>query len=218
MHPVRMLIVEPDDDTRALYREMFHGDGWDIVEAADGREALAKALTRPPALVVTEIRLPFLDGYELCEILRRDRATTSVPILVVTAEPRLAGTKGRRRVEANLVLTKPTSPEDVLAATRRLLSEARDGGGSSAPPVLPLGQPSDPRLSKSFTRFVTITPPASPPQLVCPSCDEPLAYEHSFVGGVSAKHPEQWDTYVCPRSCGTFEYRHRTRKLRKIDS
>jgi CheY-like chemotaxis protein len=214
-HPIRVLVVDPDADTRALYREVFHANGWDVVEAADGREALAKALTRPPALVMTEVRLPFLDGYALCDILRRDRATTAVPILVVTAEARSAGVDGARTVGADAVLVKPTTPEQVLAETRRLLSDHRDADRSVSPAALRTAEASHlrPRLSKSFARFVTSTPPASPPQLVCPSCDESLTYQHSYVGGVSAKNAEQWDLYVCPGSCGTFQYRHRTRKL-----
>jgi two-component system, chemotaxis family, chemotaxis protein CheY len=214
-HLVRVLVVDPDPKTRALYREVFDANGWDVVEGADGREALVKALARPPALVVTEIRLPFLDGYALCDILHRDRATKAVPILVVTAEARIAGPDGARRVGANAVLVKPTTPEQVLAETRRLLSDRRDADRSESPPAAPPveSSPLRPRLSKSFARFVTTTPPASPPQLVCPSCDESLTYEQSYVGGVSAKNAEQWDVYVCPRSCGTFQYRHRTRKL-----
>jgi CheY-like chemotaxis protein len=214
-HPMRVLVVDADADTRALYREAFHTNGWDVVEGADGRDALAKALTRPPALVVTEIRLPFLDGYALCDILRRDRATTSVPILVVTAEARAAGPDGARRAGANAVLIKPTTPEQVLAETGRLLSGRPDAERLDSPVAVPPAESSHlrPRHSKSFARFVTTAPPAPPPRLVCPSCDEPLTYEHSYVGGVSAKHAEQWDAYVCPRSCGTFEYRHRTRKL-----
>jgi CheY-like chemotaxis protein len=212
-HPLRVLVVDPDPDTRALYRDVFHANGWDVVEGADGREALAKALARPPALVVTEIRLPFLDGYALCDILRRDRATTTVPILVVTADSRSAGAAGARRVGANAVLLKPTTPEQVLAETQRLLSDRRDADRSGSPAASQTVESSRPRQSKSFARFVTKTPPASPPPLVCPSCDEPLTYEHSYVGGVNAKNAEQWDVYVCPGSCGTFKYRQRTRKL-----
>jgi two-component system chemotaxis response regulator CheY len=214
-HPVRVLVVDPDPDTRALYRDVFHANGWDVVEAVDGREALVRALARPPALLVTEIRLPFLDGTALCDILRRDRATTAVPILVVTADARSAGADSARRVGANAVLLKPTTPEQVRAETQRLLSDHRDADRSGTPGgVQTVESPHPrPRLSKSFARSVTTTPPVSPPQLVCPSCDAPLTYEHSYVGGVNAKNAEQWDVYVCPGSCGTFEYRHRTRKL-----
>jgi len=215
-HPLRVLVADADADTRALYREAFHSNGWDVVEVADGREALATALASPPALVVTEIRLPFLDGYALCDILRRDPATTAVPILVVTAEARVAGTDGERTVGADAVLIKPTTPERVLAETRRLLSDRRDADDRSDAPAARRPEESShlrPRLSKAFARFATTTPPASPPRLLCPSCDEPLTYERSYVGGVNAKQAEQWDVFECPGSCGTFEYRHRTRKL-----
>jgi CheY-like chemotaxis protein len=58
------------------------------VEASDGRDALTKTLMHPPALIVTELRLPFIDGYALCERLRSDRATADVPILVVASDSR----------------------------------------------------------------------------------------------------------------------------------
>jgi DNA-binding response OmpR family regulator len=67
----RLLIADADTDTRALYHEAFRV-GWDCVEASDGRDALAKALTRTPTLVITELYLPELDGFALCEILRRN--------------------------------------------------------------------------------------------------------------------------------------------------
>ena len=77
------------------------------------------------------------------------------------------------------------------------------------------GSPSPRRsLVKSFARVVTTMPPVSPPALVCPSCDRPLKYEHSYIGGVTQYRAEQWDCYVCSSSCGIFEYRQRTRKLR----
>jgi hypothetical protein len=68
---------------------------------------------------------------------------------------------------------------------------------------------------KSFLRFVNTSPPRAPLQLVCPSCDRRLVYEQSYVGGVSARHAEQWDEYTCG-SCGVYQYRHRTRTLRRI--
>src|SRR5437660_12411788 len=86
--PPCILIVDGAAATRALYRRCLARDGCDIIEAPDGREALAKALMHPPTLIVTELTLPFIDGYALCDILRRDRTTATVPILVVTADAR----------------------------------------------------------------------------------------------------------------------------------
>lgn len=69
--------------------------------------------------------------------------------------------------------------------------------------------------SRAHLRFETATPPEQPPSLVCSSCDRPLLYQRSHIGGVRTCDPEQWDEFLCPPpgSCGVFEYRQRTRKL-----
>ena len=85
---VRILVADADDDTRLLFRKSLKSAGCDVVDAVDGRDALVKALSHQPTLVVTETRLPIFDGFALCEVLRRDSMTRSVPILVVTAEKR----------------------------------------------------------------------------------------------------------------------------------
>ena len=53
--------------------------------------------------------------------------------------------------------------------------------------------------------------------LTCPSCDQPFQYDHSYVGGVSDRHAEQWDYYICS-TCGMFQYRQRTRKIRPVSN
>jgi CheY-like chemotaxis protein len=201
----RILVVDADDDTRAFYRQSLQLSGYDVVEASDGRDALTKALVGPPSLVVTELGLPLLDGYALCEILRRDRATADTPILVVTSEARPAELDRARKAGADVVIAKPTTSEHILSETQRLLADAKDLREHCTV------------LVKSHSRFTTTTPPASPPSLICPSCDRPLAYDRSHIGGVSERQPEQWDYYTCP-ACGAFQYRQRTRKLRRVDS
>ena len=57
---------------------------------------------------------------------------------------------------------------------------------------------------------------AKPPALVCPDCNKALKYLRSHVGGVNARQPEQWDYFECGTGCGTFQFRERTRKLRKV--
>ena len=215
----RILLGDPEADTRAMYREWFQLSGCEIVEAIDGREALAEALVRPPALVISEIRLPFIDGYALCEILRRDHATARIPILVVTSDARTADLARARAAGASAVLVKPATPEQVLVESRRLLA-------NTLPLPAPVVQsptfseatvsPRARQMSKSFARISTTTPPLTPPRAVCPSCDRQLTYRHSHVGGVSERQREQWDWYVCAGACGIFEYRHRTRKLRRL--
>lgn len=220
----RILLVEPDEDTRAMYSEWFRRD-WDVVEAVDGRDALAEALVRPPALVISELRLPFIDGHALCEILRRDRVTARVPILVVTSEGRPLDISRAKAAGASTVLVKPTAAEEVLAEARRLLAGAvppADAAAPAGPVAIEMDRrPALPRrrnLSKSLARVWTTTPPWAPPSAVCPECDQLLTYRRSRVGGVNEQQREQWDCYVCPGACGTFEYRHRTRTIRGVET
>jgi CheY-like chemotaxis protein len=216
----RILVVDPDDDTRSLYREWFRLCGCDVVEATDGREALAEALLRPPAIVITELRLPLIDGYALCDILRRDHMTKGVPILVVTSDARTAELTRARTAGATAVLVKPATPEQILAETRRLLGDGtivREPVADSRPEAEAPPLPGRRRArSKSLVRVATTAPPLAPPLAICPSCDRVLTYKHSHLGGVSEREREQWDWYVCAASCGMFEYRHRTRRLRQL--
>jgi PleD family two-component response regulator len=118
-----ILVVDGDASTRALYRESLAIAGCDVVEASDGRYALAQALMHPPNLVITEVTLPFVDGYALCELLRRDTRTADVPILVVTTETRPAQIDRARKAGANVVLIKPTGIENILNEMRRLVGD-----------------------------------------------------------------------------------------------
>lgn len=118
-----ILVVDGDAPTRAIYRESLATTGCDVVEASDGRYALAQALMHPPDLVITEVTLPFVDGYALCELLRRDARTAGVPILVVTTETRPAQIDRARKAGANVVLIKPTGIENILDEMRRLVAD-----------------------------------------------------------------------------------------------
>src|SRR4051794_22174944 len=79
-----ILVADADADTRSLYREAL-ADLATIDEAADGADAVIKALVQPPTLVITEIRLPHLDGYALCTTLRAQVRTRDTKIVMVTA-------------------------------------------------------------------------------------------------------------------------------------
>ena len=223
----RILVVDTNDDTRELYRQSFQLSGCDVVEASDGRDALTKALVRPPSLVVTEISLPFLDGFALCEILRRDRATADIPILVVTAAPP-ADMDRARRAGADIVVAKPTTPDHIVSLSRRLLDEVKNLRGQAAATAAAPSETSESALThrgerrrtvlaKAHSRFTTTTPATPPASRICPLCDRQLAYDRSHIGGVSDRQREQWDYYMC-NSCGAFQYRHRTRKLRRVVS
>jgi DNA-binding response OmpR family regulator len=216
-----VLVADANTDTRALYQHAAAAAGLEVVGVEDGRDALVEALSRPPSLVLTEITLPLVDGLALCEILRRDRATSHIPILVVTAEARPSHLARARAIGADAVLIKPVAIEKILTEVQRLLTVGRETrAGDSRPTDGSTGsvaaQPAfRKRRRAGLAGQNTTTPPASPPLLVCPLCDARLVYERSHVGGVSERQREQWDHYDCAR-CGTFQYRHRTRRLRRV--
>lgn len=210
----RILIADADAATRAMYRESLQEMGCDVVEAVDGREALVNALAIRPTLVITETLLRGFDGYELCKVLRRDRATRTVPILVVTTETRGPELDRAHAAGADAVLLKPVSPDDLLKEIHRLLDRSEPSLDSTREPSPRVREPRTAQ-AKAHLRTQTTTPPAPPPALICPSCDRPLKYVHSQIGGVNRAQTEQWDAYTCP-SCGAFEYRQRTRRLRRV--
>jgi len=227
-HPPLALIVDRDADTRKLYVEYLKLSACSVDEAEDGREALAKAIARQPDIIVTEARLPGIDGVVLCDLLRHDKTTCNIPILCVTGDARQADRA--QTVGADAVLVKPCLPEHILREIHRLLDQSAELRQRSRALREQLsaqiernddacnraGVINHTTLSRSYQRIETTEPPATPPALVCPNCDHPLRYLRSHVGGVSARHPEQWDYFDCGNGCGTFQFRQRTRRLRKI--
>jgi CheY-like chemotaxis protein len=224
------LLVDRDDDTRRMYAEVLRLGTWTIEEAADGREALAKAIARRPDIIITETRLPGINGYELCGLLRRDSVTREIPIVVVTADAFPTDVQKARQLGADAVLVKPCLPEHLASEVARILQTSRNlqaRGAAVHQRVVTqvarakslVDQARETKrqvLSRAHQRHDTTTPPIAPPILVCPQCDQPLVYKRSHVGGVSARHPEQWDYFECATGCGSFQYRERTRKLRKV--
>ena len=216
-----ILIVDGDPDTRALYRAMFPPQDYAIEDCEDGAEALGKTICSPPDLVIMETHIRRINGFDLCRLLRADIATRSVRIVVVTAAATAADKLRAITAGADAVLTKPCSYEEVVAVAREQLD--RPSGSSEVCPAVEAPEanhgaavaPLKPRSgSRSFHRERSTTPPRQPPTLHCPGCDVILSYDHSFIGGVSARLPEQWDYFVC-RRCGPYQYRHRTKVLKR---
>jgi CheY-like chemotaxis protein len=209
---LRVLIVDGDADTRDMYCDAFSSAGWYIAEASDGREAVVRVLTEKPSVIVTELRLPFISGLALCDILRRDPKTARLPILIVTSETRAVELAKAERVGANATLVKPASPDAMLLEMHRLVAFSASPIGSTSSLPAPAGRRTS--LAKAYRPGATTSPLIQPANLVCPLCDRWLQYRKTYAGGVSHVHPEQWDIYTCA-SCGDFEYRHRTHKLRQ---
>jgi CheY-like chemotaxis protein len=224
------LIVDPDTESRDLYDGILTLVVSEIEYADDGRDALAKAIGHLPGLIIMETRLAFISGYTLCSLLRSDPITSDVPIVVVTVDANPPDIERARTSGADSVLAKPFLPEALLQSIvrgrdRSARSDRRSEGmsdrsaGQSAicsSSIEPSAERTHRVLSRAHRRFETCTPPVTPPELRCPSCDQSLQYVTSHIGGVSARLSEQWDYYTCRSVCGTFQYRQRTRRLRRV--
>src|SRR4051812_16055221 len=147
--PRLALFVGADADTQDLYRTFLLPRRYIVEYADDGRLALARALADPPDIVIMEARLPGIDGISLCELLRNDRATRSVPIVVLTADGRPQVCQSAYRAGATRVLVKPCLPHDLWRELEQLCTHqpvAQEG----PPAEQPVG-----RKSRTHLRGVT---------------------------------------------------------------
>lgn len=125
-----LLLVEDNEDNRIIYSTVLRHIGYDVVEALDGVEAVALARSVLPDLILMDISIPHIDGWEATKILRQDPTTRDIPIIALTAHA-LAGDRERATaVGFTSYLAKPIEPRAVVAEVRRWI-----GGGDGAPPA-----------------------------------------------------------------------------------
>src|SRR3954464_6552448 len=115
-----ILLVDADDDTRRLYKVLLTDGAARIEEACDGADAYGRALSRPPDLVVTELRLPRIDGRTLIARLRSDPRFHECAILVVSGSAYGPVREDLLEAGADDVLLKPCEPDALVGAGGRL--------------------------------------------------------------------------------------------------
>lgn len=119
-----VLLVEDDPEGRRLYADWLVVAGFRVEEAHNGLQALERAQHRHPDIVVTDLHIPGIDGFELTRRLRQDPATRGIPVLAITGYAAFAADPGRaRRAGCDAVLLKPCSAEDLGTAVRALVEE-----------------------------------------------------------------------------------------------
>jgi DNA-binding response OmpR family regulator len=117
----KILVVDDDRDLVELLCFNLKQAGFSVGTALDGVEALKKSRTLQPDLILLDLMLPELDGFAVCEVLRRDPATATIPIIMLTAlSTELARISGMDH-GANDYITKPFSPKRLIARIENLL-------------------------------------------------------------------------------------------------
>jgi CheY-like chemotaxis protein len=121
-----VLLVEDDRDGRRLYADWLTQAGFRVTQAHNGLQALEHALEAVPDIVITDLDIPGIDGFELTRRLRKHDRTCLVPVVAVTGYAAFAADPGRaQRAGCNVVLEKPCSPENLEATVRNLITEQR---------------------------------------------------------------------------------------------
>ena len=122
----KILIIDDDLDTLRLVGLMLQRQGYQISAATNGQQGLEKAFEEDPDLILLDVMMPDMDGYEVTRRLRQNPSTLGTPILMFTAKTQLDDKVVGFEVGANDYLTKPTHPSELQARVRTLLSRLRD--------------------------------------------------------------------------------------------
>lgn len=85
MKPAKILIVDDSDTKRAIYKEILAKEGYAIVEAMDGEEGVKKAKTESPDLIIADLAMPKIKGFEMVDIIKKDESTKYIPIICISA-------------------------------------------------------------------------------------------------------------------------------------
>ena len=119
--PIRILVADDDEDILNLVALMLEREGYDVVRARDGAEAVEVAFAARPVLLVLDVMMPKQDGFAVIRALRDETATETTPILLLTASVKEQHRERGLEAGANAFVRKPFSPRELLREIRRLL-------------------------------------------------------------------------------------------------
>jgi DNA-binding response OmpR family regulator len=121
----RILIAEDDQDIRDLVAITLQFGGFDVVSAVDGVQAVEKALAEPIDLILMDVRMPRMTGYEACRRLQEMEATREIPVIFLSAKGQEQEIKQGLEVGGAQYILKPFAPEELVRRIRDLLGDGR---------------------------------------------------------------------------------------------
>jgi two-component system cell cycle response regulator DivK len=111
----RILVVEDQEDNRQILRDLFGSVGHEMIEAHDGEAAVAQAIAHKPDLILMDIQLPIMDGYEATRRIKANPELRAIPIIVVTSYALSGDADKAHAAGCDAYVTKPFSPRQLLA-------------------------------------------------------------------------------------------------------
>jgi two-component system cell cycle response regulator DivK len=117
-----ILAVEDQEDNMQILRDLLTSTGYELIEAENGEEALAALEKQRPDLILMDIQIPIIDGYEVTRRIKANPALRSIPIIAVTSHALGEGEEKARAAGCDDFVAKPYSPRQLLAKVRQYLS------------------------------------------------------------------------------------------------
>lgn len=117
----KLLIADDDEDVRVLVKMTLESNDYEILEASDGQEALAMARSHLPELLLLDVTMPEMDGFEVCRALKSDPGTAQIAVVLLTARKEKAAQAQGVEVKADGYFTKPFSPVALLSTVDEVL-------------------------------------------------------------------------------------------------
>jgi len=120
-----ILVVDDYQDAREMYAEYLQYSGFRVAEARNGNEAVTQARSLKPDLILMDLSLPGMDGWEATRVLKADEETRRIPIVALTGHALAGASEGARKAGCDSFVTKPCLPDDLVVEVRRMLDAVK---------------------------------------------------------------------------------------------
>jgi len=128
----RVLLVDDYPDAREMYTEYLEFSGFEVIGAGNGLEALQRAVDASPDIILMDLSLPVMDGWEATRRLNADNRTAAIPVVALTGHALAGISEGAKKAGCYAFVTKPCLPEDLVREIRKIL-DAADASTSKKP-------------------------------------------------------------------------------------
>ena len=129
-----VLVVEDYQDAREMYAAYLSFSGYRVAEATNGLEAIEKTVELMPDIILMDLALPRMDGWEATKRLKGDARTKHIPIVALTGHALQGHAEGARQAGCDAFVTKPCLPDALVAEIERMLSRRSESGPARKPP------------------------------------------------------------------------------------
>jgi CheY-like chemotaxis protein len=119
-----ILLVDDFDDAREMYRQYLEYSGYRVAEAASGKEAIDKATDLLPDVILMDLSMPDVDGWEATRILKADKRTSRIPVMALTGHALAGHSDVARRAGCDAFVTKPCLPADLVKELEKMLESS----------------------------------------------------------------------------------------------